>query len=74
MVGSVGSRSLHPPHLPDIMRRWERETGKCGLTDKGLRDIVALDCVRFLNIQDVEFITYPSLKRDDGLSINMIRF
>ena len=56
------------------MRRWERETGKCGLTDKGLRDIVALDCVRFLNIQDVEFITYPSLKRDDGLSIDMIRF
>ena len=61
-------------YLPDIMRKREREIGRCGSTDGQLRDVVALDCVLFLNLQDVEFITSPSLKRDDCLSIDMKRF
>ena len=74
MVGSVGSRSLLTLYLPDIMRRWKREIGRCGTTDERLRDIVALDCVLFLNIQDVEFITNLSLMRDNRLSVDLKRF
>lgn len=40
------------------------------MTDERLRDIVALKRVLFLNFQDVELITYPSLKRDHLLSVD----
>ena len=54
------------------MRRWEREIGRCSTTDERLRDIVALDRVLFLNLEDVEFITYPGVKPDNRLSIDLI--
>lgn len=43
------------------------------MTDERLRDIVALNRVLFLNLQDVELITYPSLKRSNRLSVDLIR-
>jgi len=74
MVESVRSKVTAPLHLPDIMRRWEGEIRRCSMTNERLRDIVALDCVLFLNLQDVESIAYPSLKRDNRLSVDLKRF
>ena len=73
MVGSVGSKAT-PLYLPDIMRRWEHEIKRCSMTDERLRDIVALERVLFLNLQDIELITYPSLNRLNGLAVDPIRF
>ena len=50
MVKSVGPKVTAPLHVPDIMRRWECEIGSYSTMDERLRDIVALDCVRFLNL------------------------
>ena len=74
MVESVRPKVTAPLHLPDIMRRWEGEIGRCIMTDERLRDIVAFDCVLFLNLQDVESIAYPSLKRDNRLSVDLKLF
>ena len=52
MVESVKSKITSALHLPDIVRRGERKIGRCCTTDEGLRDVVAFDCVRFLNLQD----------------------
>ena len=74
MVESVRSEVTAPLHLPDIMRWWKGEIGRCIMTDERLRDIVAFDCVLFLHLQDVESIAYPSLKRDNRLSVDLKRF
>ena len=44
------------------------------MMDERLRDIVALERVLFLNLQDVELIQYPDLKRDNGFPVDPIRF
>ena len=72
--GQERPRSVLTLYLPDIMRRWEREIGRWGSTDERLRDIVALNRVLSLNIQDVEFKTNPSLKRDNRLSVDVKYF
>ena len=73
MVESVGLKAT-PLYLPDIMRRWEREIRRCSMTDERLRDIVALERVLFLDLQDVELITNPSLNWFNGLAVDPIRF
>ena len=72
MVESVGSKPT-PLYLPDIMRRWEREIRGCSMMDERLRDIVALERVLFLDLQDVELITYTSLNWLNGLAVDPIR-
>ena len=44
------------------------------MTDEGLRDIVALERVLFLDLQDVELIQYPNLKWNNGFPVDPIRF
>ena len=74
MVESVRSKVTAPLHLPDIVRRGERKIGRRCTTDERLRDIVAFDCILLLNLQGVELVTYPSLKRDNCLSVDLISF
>jgi hypothetical protein len=56
------------------MRRRERETGRCSTTDERVRYIAAVERVLFLNLEDVEFITYPGLNRDNRLSVDLTYF
>ena len=74
LVESVGSKVTTPLYVPDAVRRWKRETSSRRKTDKWLRDIVILECVLFLDLQDVESIVYRILKWENRLSIDPIRF
>ena len=69
LVESVGSKVTTPAGVPDKVGRWKREIGRLCTTDEWLRDIVAFERVLFLQLQDVEPITYASLKWDNRFSV-----
>ena len=74
LVGSIGSKVTTPLYAPDAVRRRKGEISSRPTTDEWLRDIVTLDCVLFLNLQDVESIIYPILKWENHLSIDPVPF